>query len=449
MGAAEEIADFAALLRELKERSGLSYEALAKRAHMSTTSLHRYCKGDGVPADNSVVARFARVCKATPEELNELHRRWALADAARERARRAADGEPTEQEPRSASAGTGEALPEAVPDVPPPPTLGNPPALVAEPSPEAVVLTNGTPARIRTARKQWALIAAGTAAAVAISTAIMVNLKGEETHTEGSGRPIGAVASSGRPSSASPTTHPSTSASPTTSPSHPAPPTAPAAKKSSHSAAPSGAQDSDEVPLTVTTRAFTWDNECGDSFLINRPPSEVAPPPVEQDAPGWAKAHGAIAADTQRVALTVQGTGDATVVIESMYVRVAGSSRPPAWNAYRGWAGCGAGVQTRSFDTDLDATHPVIAPKAGQPGFPYKVSQSDPEVLYITANVTAHDVSWYVELQWSSGGRQGTIRIDDHGKPFRTSGSKGRPSYAYLLNDTEWSDVTDSWNSSH
>ncbi|MET9872804.1 helix-turn-helix transcriptional regulator, partial [Streptomyces sp. NPDC006386] len=59
----------------LKQRSGLSYEALAKRAHMSTSTLHRYCKGEGVPADYASVSRFARVCKATPEEMVELHRR--------------------------------------------------------------------------------------------------------------------------------------------------------------------------------------------------------------------------------------------------------------------------------------------------------------------------------------------------------------------------------------
>lgn len=162
-----------------------------------------------------------------------------------------------------------------------------------------------------------------------------------------------------------------------------------------------------------------------------------------QYLPGWVNAHGAIAADEQRVALTVQGTGDETVVIESLHVRVVDSSAPQAWNAYLGSSGCGGGVETRSFDTDLDAGHPTIVPKAGQRGVPYKVSQSDPEVLYITAHADAHDVHWYVELQWSSGGRQGTTRIDDHGKPFRTSGSQGRPLYEYLVGGTEWFRVTE------
>lgn len=75
--------EFAGLLRELKERSGLSYGALAKRLHVSTSTLHRYVNGDAVPADYAPVERLARVCRATPDELMELHRRWVLADALR------------------------------------------------------------------------------------------------------------------------------------------------------------------------------------------------------------------------------------------------------------------------------------------------------------------------------------------------------------------------------
>ncbi|WP_208639494.1 helix-turn-helix domain-containing protein, partial [Streptomyces bobili] len=76
-------AEFAELLRELKDRSGLSYGTLAKRLHMSTSTLHRYCNGDAVPTDYAPVERLARLCKASPEELVELHRRWVLADAGR------------------------------------------------------------------------------------------------------------------------------------------------------------------------------------------------------------------------------------------------------------------------------------------------------------------------------------------------------------------------------
>jgi plasmid maintenance system antidote protein VapI len=363
VGAAEEIAGFATLLRELKQRSGLSYEALAKRAHMSTSTLHRYCRGDGVPADYAVVSRMARLCGATPEELVELHRRWVLADAARERGRRAVAPAPV-----AGVAPVPPASREGAPPVPAPT-----PTSVEEPSP-------------RPRRKHWPLIAAAVALVVTVATALTLNRD------------------DGDPSAHDTTTGRATAA-----------------------------------PLTVSTRTYGWDDpQCEGKYLVDRPPAEVAPPVMGQDVPGWVKAHRAIAADEQRVALTVQGTGDEAVVIESMHVGVADSGPPPAWNAYLGSSGCGGGVETRSFDTDLDAPHPVLSPKAGQRGFPYKVSRTDPEVLYITAHADTHDVRWYVDLQWNSGGRQGTIRINDHGETFRTSGSRGRPVYEFLVGGTHW-----------
>ncbi|ULR54884.1 helix-turn-helix domain-containing protein [Streptomyces deccanensis] len=74
---------FAAFLRSLKERSGLSYEALAQRTGSSRSSLHRYCSGSYVPPDYGPVHRFALICGASPTELRELHRLWAVADMSR------------------------------------------------------------------------------------------------------------------------------------------------------------------------------------------------------------------------------------------------------------------------------------------------------------------------------------------------------------------------------
>jgi hypothetical protein len=57
--------------------------------------------------------------------------------------------------------------------------------------------------------------------------------------------------------------------------------------------------------------------------------------------------------------------------------------------------------------------------------FPYRVSAADPEVLLVTATTQTYDCDWYLELDWSSQGRTGTVRIDDHGRPFRTTSTKG------------------------
>lgn len=78
-----EVQQFAAFLRMLKNRTDRSYEALAKRTGVSSSSLHRYCAGTKTPSDFGSVQRFARECGATRAELHELHRLWALADAVR------------------------------------------------------------------------------------------------------------------------------------------------------------------------------------------------------------------------------------------------------------------------------------------------------------------------------------------------------------------------------
>ncbi|MFE7900064.1 helix-turn-helix domain-containing protein [Streptomyces sp. NPDC057424] len=93
MSACPETERFAALLRSLKSRSGLSYEALARKSGLAGSTLHRYCRGTSVPQDYGSVHRLATVCGATSDELRTLHRLWALADAARAAAAGAGAGE--------------------------------------------------------------------------------------------------------------------------------------------------------------------------------------------------------------------------------------------------------------------------------------------------------------------------------------------------------------------
>jgi peptidoglycan hydrolase-like protein with peptidoglycan-binding domain/plasmid maintenance system antidote protein VapI len=82
MSDSRSVEDLSLLLRQLKERTGRSYEALAKRANISRSALHRYCSGAAVPPEFDVVNRLGRACGASREELLELHRRWAIASAA-------------------------------------------------------------------------------------------------------------------------------------------------------------------------------------------------------------------------------------------------------------------------------------------------------------------------------------------------------------------------------
>ncbi|NEC28657.1 helix-turn-helix domain-containing protein, partial [Streptomyces sp. SID8111] len=113
----DEVARFAALLREFKERTDRSYGSLARRLGMNTSTLHRYCAGDAVPVDFAPVERFAALCGATREERLELHHRWLLAAEARRRPR--TDGvareAPPGTEPATGTPGTPRASGPAAP----------------------------------------------------------------------------------------------------------------------------------------------------------------------------------------------------------------------------------------------------------------------------------------------------------------------------------------------
>ncbi|MET8955903.1 hypothetical protein ACWEO4_34420 [Streptomyces sp. NPDC004393] len=123
---------------------------------------------------------------------------------------------------------------------------------------------------------------------------------------------------------------------------------------------------------------------------------------------------------------------------------MTGTRTAPAGNAYTMGAGCGGDLAPASFAVDLDAQAPSPKAVPGHEGnvltratdFPYKVSVDDPEVLNIDAATAARDVDWCLELSWSSGDRQGTTRIDDHGRPFRTAGMRGDKRYWYNANGT-------------
>ncbi|MBB5853607.1 helix-turn-helix domain-containing protein [Amycolatopsis umgeniensis] len=73
----------AELLEELKRRSGHSYERIGAKAHLSRSTVHRYCSGASVPAAFGPLERIATVCGAGRDELSKLFRLWERADATR------------------------------------------------------------------------------------------------------------------------------------------------------------------------------------------------------------------------------------------------------------------------------------------------------------------------------------------------------------------------------
>jgi hypothetical protein len=142
------------------------------------------------------------------------------------------------------------------------------------------------------------------------------------------------------------------------------------------------------------------------------------------------------------VRITVQGRGSAAVVLEALYVRVVSHAAPAADRGivYSLSEGCGAGIIPRFFSVNLDAHQPRARSMPGDNGagtpipaidFPYQVSLQEPEVLVVSTLNESCSCEWYLNLAWSSQGRTGTVRIDDRGRPFRSTGTKGLPGYRY------------------
>ncbi|MFI1226775.1 helix-turn-helix domain-containing protein [Streptomyces sp. NPDC020884] len=214
---------------------------------------------------------------------------------------------------------------------------------------------------------------------------------------------------------------------------------------------PSPGPKAGRVPFTWTGDDHVWKNGCDHSYLVDRAPSAVPPPPVEADAASWAGALGAVHAGESGVRITLQGRDERTVVLEALRIRVVERRAPAKGRVYRMSSGCGGALTPRMFDVDLDVPRPLARSVAGNDSgepieavaFPYTVSVSDPEVLLVTGRTVGCDCDWYAELAWSSGGRSGTVRIDDGGRPFRTSGAREDSVLDYDTGTGRWVSVQD------
>ncbi|MFH8529208.1 helix-turn-helix domain-containing protein [Streptomyces tendae] len=452
------VAGFAALLRALKERTDRSYGSLARRLGMNTSTLHRYCAGDAVPLDFAPVERFAALCGASPEQRLELHRHWLLAVAARHRPRtvgatqdgpdataaQAVNDEAEGPDPAGESTtGPGTA-----------PKADGGPAAPPESAPKA---TGSPVAQTDAARRPWyrrgrvmASLACGCAVLSALG-ALAAPPEGRRTSADGPARVVGPTASgtaearaperpatSPGPSTTPTTERPSGSATPKRKPDAPRP--------SGATSAPSSGEQPAGPPLTWSVNSQAWKLGCGHDYVVAKPPNQVPPPPAPQDAAPWAATQNAVHGRETLVQLSVQGRSDTAVVLEALRVRVVGRTAPAEGNAYAMDQGCGGSITPRYFAVDLDKDRPIARAVAGNDSgtpipavrMPYRVSAKDPEVLLVTAETSSCDCRWYLELDWSSQGRTGTVRMDDNGRPFRTSAIDGLPRYMYDTLGRQW-----------
>ncbi|MFI5649137.1 helix-turn-helix domain-containing protein [Kitasatospora sp. NPDC051705] len=415
-----ETEEVAQLLQELKSRSGLSYGGLAKRLHLSTSALHRYCNGDVMPTEFAPLDHLSRVCGATPQERVELYRLWLVVRATRGTRTTSAPGAfpGREESPETLAAREPAESPAPAEASEPEPEPEPEPAAAPEPAAPAV-----PPAR-RRARRRGVLAVVTVIAVLLAVGAVAIGLR---SRPDGSTDP--ARAADVRPLAGPPSVAAST-----------APPlsVARAGAGAGPSGATGGTDPSTSAPITVAVHPSGWNTGC-DQYVVDRPPSEVPRPPAVADVPGWVSRVGAVPGRSQSVKLTIQGTSLDTVLLTGLNVRVTRVAAPLAWNAYSMGEGCPSGVGANSYAVDLDAARPVPVVAKGSGGLPVRVTESDQVVIEVTAETTVHDVSWYLELEWASANRKGMVPVDlGQGTPFRTSPVKGRPLYVHPADGHAW-----------
>ena len=197
---------------------------------------------------------------------------------------------------------------------------------------------------------------------------------------------------------------------------------------------------SSNVEGTPVVAVRMLDHSCGGTHWVSsRSPSEIDKDlnvkfPQSMLWHEWEPVKDGAMAPGDQVQITVQGVNAAQVVLTDMRVRVI-SRRPPITGTEL-HEPCGGGGYFRSLHVDMDETPPVAKPIVQTGGalaepekswettpivFPYKVSLSDAETFIISASTERFDTDWVVDLSWASSGKTGTLQIDDHGKPFRTS----------------------------
>lgn len=207
-----------------------------------------------------------------------------------------------------------------------------------EPDGQVVVRLPRGPSSPR--RRRNALIASAAAAAVLATTALVAHPWDRAGDNARDQQAVGATASSDTADAKAPSTTPSPTGSRHTRSASPSTPASSGTSGAPQGVTTQGAKStptgssSKGTPLTVGVRPYAFDDPCRQHFLVDSAPAQVGPPGNEQDAPRWAAAYGGVSSGEQRIALTIQGTGSDTVVLQALHVRAISSGAPLAWNDY-------------------------------------------------------------------------------------------------------------------
>lgn len=169
------------------------------------------------------------------------------------------------------------------------------------------------------------------------------------------------------------------------------------------------------------------------SWVLPLPPSGIpnAPPEWEGGRQEWAHRLGGVDAESTWVEIVVQGSTEAAIVLQDLLITVL-DRQPPMQGTFVEEPG-GDFLDVLYLDVELDDASPEVVPEGWS--FPLRVSSHEPEVLMLSALTDTCDCSWVGDLLYVHEGEQLRLRVDDNGRPFRTTGVPTRAPELAILAD--------------
>jgi hypothetical protein len=200
------------------------------------------------------------------------------------------------------------------------------------------------------------------------------------------------------------------------------------------------------VQITTLTDVDRFDSDLGHfpEFIVDRPIDKVSRPPggnTPDGRYGWAKEMGGVDASASLIRVVVSGKANTPTLLQGLRVKLV-ERRPALDGTLLTYTGIGSAQSVRYIQVDLGKSPPTLdyigAEGKPEDHFPLRVSESEAEVFDIWAGSPRGDQSWYLELDYTAEGEQGTMRIDDDGKPFRTAQVSGSREDSYFWFGGRW-----------
>lgn len=193
------------------------------------------------------------------------------------------------------------------------------------------------------------------------------------------------------------------------------------------------------VQLKLLSPGRSCEKEPGWAFP--RESQSIPVPTPSEDEDTWAANYGGIPASGYYITLTLQPVQQRTVIVDSVSVRVVAREQAAAKSHLTIAGECG-GIEPYYFKANLDSNPIDVSSISGQDTegndaapvpLPHKLTEGDPEVWQVAAFTNQCKCSWVINIHWTSDGDEGSVIVDNHGRPFETESTAGLP----LLN-TDW-----------